>query len=230
MELVEPTAIAYLRGGPWAATQTALATMASRGQLVTGPPGRIQRTGPNPPLGHTLERALYSDLYAKVGAREASIQPSVSRALQDIRTGLERDGFLRPKWRRVVLPVVLLGMSPLVVGWLANRVGLTGPAPVLVLLAFVTLAGWFIPRRTAAGARALRAARRRYAHLAKIVDSGTGSGSGYPPEMVGIAVALFGNAALHTLLPRIAADAGLLDGGKWTPIDVEPAPRNRWNA
>src|SRR5215471_4900189 len=63
-----PTHVAYLRGGRWSATQTALAMLAARGLLVAGPPGRIRRTGVPPPASEVLERALFNDLYATRGA------------------------------------------------------------------------------------------------------------------------------------------------------------------
>lgn len=77
---------------------------------------------------------------------------------------------------------------------------------LLAVVVLVGIAVWLLPRRTVAGARALAAARVRYGDLIER--------SKLEPVEVGLAVGLFGTAALQALMPRFAWDAGLLDGGR----------------
>ena len=107
-----PTEIGLLRGGQWAAAQTALAMLTARGLLVAGPPGRIRRTGVAPPSDQVLERALFSDLYGTMGARELTNQPRVHQAIREIRSRLRREGYLRAWWVRILPPVVLVAGTP----------------------------------------------------------------------------------------------------------------------
>lgn len=219
------TEVALLRGGYWAAAQTALAMLAARGLLVAGPPGRIRHTGVAPTSDHVLERALFSDLYGTMGPKELANQPHVRQVLQEIQSRLRRAGLLRPWWVRILLPVVLIVGTPGVLAQMA-ALGVLGPRlGILLVLVSVVLALSFMPRRTWSGAQAIRTLREQHKHLANIINDGTAAGHGTDPEMVGLGVALFGRSALLAFLPRVAADAGLLDGGKWTRRLDFPEPK-----
>jgi uncharacterized protein (TIGR04222 family) len=221
--------IGMLRGGYWVAAQTALAMLVARGLLVTGPPGRIRRTGVAPTSDHVLERALFSDLYGTMGAKELANQPHVRQVLDEIQSGLLRAGLLRRRWVRILLPVALVTGMPGVVARMA-ALGVIGPRlGVLLVLVSVVLALWFMPRRTWSGAQALRRLREQHKHLKNIVNDCSAAGHATDPDVVGLGVALFGRSALLAFLPTAAADAGLLDGGRWTRrLDFPEAQRGRY--
>ncbi|GIH12741.1 TIGR04222 domain-containing membrane protein [Rugosimonospora africana] len=219
-----PTEIGLLRGGRWAAAQTALAMLAARGRLIAGPPGRIRRTGVAPSGDHMLERALFSDLYGTMGARELANQPRVRQVVKDVELRLVRQGYLRARSVRILLPVASLTVVPCVAARPASQ-----EVGIPLVLASVVLALWFLPRRTWSGSRALNALRARNRSLATMIRDGSAAGYSAVPDKVGFGVALFGRPALLAFLPTFAADAGLLDGGKWTRrLDFPEARRGRW--
>lgn len=224
---MEPVEAAYLRGGYWAAAQAALAMLAASGRLVAGSPGRVQRAGFAPPADQVLARALFSELYGMAGPRELANKPRVQEVLRGIRLRLVRRGYLRPWPRRVLLPAALVAMPSCVVAPVLAGHGANGLFPVLVVVVSVALASWFLPRKTLAGERALRTLRLRHADLAVLDRRAAAVGGDADPQTIELAVALFGNAALRALLPRLAVEGGLLDGGKWTPRLDEPEPKGR---
>ncbi|MEV6816601.1 hypothetical protein, partial [Micromonospora sp. NPDC051296] len=77
----------------------------------------------------------------------------------------------------------------------------------------------FAFRRTARGARTLRALRVRYADLGRAVDTATD----LTPQDAGMAVALFGDAALVMVMPAAAHDSGLLGGSRWSTSEPQPS-------
>ena len=207
---LDPTEIAYLRAGYWAAVQTALAMLAVTGRLLAAPVGRVRRTGDAPASEYPLARALFNDLFAMLGPRELANRPPVQRVLRDIRVRLVRHGYLRPRWQRILLPAALVTAPPCLAARLMGH-GLPGPVAVLGVTACVGSAAWFLSRRTARGARAAATAGTARA------------------ETVELAVALFGNVALRAFLPILARDGGVLDGGTWTRRIDEPEPKRiRW--
>jgi uncharacterized protein (TIGR04222 family) len=208
-----PTEIGLLRGGQWAAVQTALAMLAARGRIDAGPSGFIRRTGGAPPEDQELERAVFSAFYGTMGAREVANQPRVRRLTKGIEKRLVRQGYLRAGWVRILLPTALLAGAPCVVAWLAGHGVMEPRVGVLLVVASVSLALWFLPRRTWFGGRLLGAARARCGSLADMINDGTAAKCGAVPDVVGLGVALFGGPALLAFLPRMATDAGLLDGG-----------------
>jgi hypothetical protein len=112
----------------------------------------------------------------------------------------------------IMLPAVALG-SLVTPDFTAAWIGL----PVVVSLCCLGCA--FAFRRTIAGAGALRALRAQYADLSRPLVQA----SALTPHEVGMAVALFGDAALETLLSKAAHGTGLLDGGRWSHHPSQPA-------
>lgn len=214
-----PTQIGWLRGGAWAATQTALAMLYQRGAVRVARVGTVERVVSSLADADPLERALYGVMYGAVGPRELMNKPRARSALSQCRRTVAAAGLVRPRWRRVLGPTVSIAVPAMLLGrvvafrtvpaWAAALVVVTLPC-VGIMLAF---------RRTIVGARTLRALRVRYANLSRA----GAKRSALTPEDVGLAVALFGNAALLAILPDVARDSGLLDGGRWSPSDPQPA-------
>lgn len=201
------TEIGCLRGGSWAAVTTGLVMLHARGVLVSGA-GRISRTGSVRPDVEPLERALYAALYGSMGPRELASQQRVHRALGEVRRRLVERGLVRAPWRRVLIPVVLVTLPPVLLAQLVALRAIGVIVGLAAALVFVGIAGWFLPRRTLAGARALRALRARHGDIV--------SRPALQPAEVGVAVALFGTPALLATMPKFARDGGLLDGGRWS--------------
>ncbi|SCL13523.1 TIGR04222 domain-containing protein [Micromonospora rhizosphaerae] len=204
-ETLAATEIAWLRGGNWGAVMAGLAMLHTRGVLAPGA-GRIRRTGSLPQDAEPLERALYAALYGSIGPRELAGQKRVQRALRDVRRSLVERGLVRATSRRVLMPVLLVVLPPVLLAKLValRAVGVTEGLVAVVVL--VGIAVWLRPRRTVAGTRALAAGRVRYGDLVER--------SQLEPVEVGLAVALFGTPAILALMPRFAWGAGLLDGGR----------------
>ena len=214
-----PTQVGWLRGGNWAATQTALAMLHRRGAVREGRSGAVERVACALHDTESLERALYGVLYGATGPRELMNKPRVRAALQDVRRKVSAAGLVRPGWRRLAIPLLLI-MLP--AGALARLVALNIVAawtgvPVVVSLSCLGCA--FAFRRTIAGARTLRALRARYAELGRPLVAA----SALTPYEVGMAVALFGNTALEAVLAKAAHSTGLLDGGRWSRSEPQPA-------
>ncbi|BCB91156.1 hypothetical protein Psuf_084690 [Phytohabitans suffuscus] len=198
--------IAHLRDGGWGAVRTALAMLHLRGAVVAHRAGMVRRAGSVPRDAEPLERALFASLYGGMGPRELANRPRVREAVGDVRRDLVRRGLVRPQRRRVLVPLALVVVPPWLLARLIDvvsvRVGL------LTSVALVAVACWFLPRRTLAGARALRHLRAR--HPEPTPD-------GVPtPAGIGPAVALYGTAALAATMPLFAREAGLLGGGVWS--------------
>ncbi|MDG4825651.1 TIGR04222 domain-containing membrane protein [Asanoa sp. WMMD1127] len=203
------TEVACLAGGRWGATRTGLVMLLARGLLGTNMAGRIERRGSSPRAGEPLERALFTALVGRSGAREVAEKPRMRRALVQLRRGLERRGLLRRWYVRVLAPLALT----VVPGWLVARLagrGVVSPTVAVWLVAGGAVAAcFFLPRRRLAGARELRRLRAAHAGLIDAEEN-------LSPEQQGLAVALFGDAALLRIMPRLARGVGLLDGGRWS--------------
>ncbi|MFY1673518.1 TIGR04222 domain-containing membrane protein [Plantactinospora sp. WMMB334] len=209
------TDLGYLSGGSWGAVRTGLVLLHGRGGVVVDRPGGLHRAGPVPVRAEPLERALFGALYGSMAPREVANQRRVRQTLAAQRESLIGLGLLRPAWRRFLLPAVLVLALPMVIARLVAADLLGVQVGLVVVLAFVGIAGWFLPRRTLAGDRLLRAARRE--HPLPVAPSGArgtppaGGGSARDP---GLMVALYGQDGLRTVLPaQFARDSGLLGGG-----------------
>lgn len=196
--------VAYLRGGERAVVVTALATLHERGTVDVAKRGMVRRAGPLPGNAGAIERAVYAALYQPNGPQRLPGRPEPRRALADLRAELAEAGLLLGTWRWVALRVTLCVALLIVLARLVA--GGLHPLTFGVLGGFLVigLVLWVLPRRTRAGARTLRAVRRRYP-----LTSLGGS-----PRDVGMCVGLYGKPALLYGMARFARDGGLLDGGK----------------
>lgn len=210
------TEIAYLVGGRWAATRAGLVMLFARGLLDTNLRGRIARLGSSPRAGEPLEKALFAALLGWSGAREVSQRPRVRAVHAELRRALERRGLIRRWWVCSLVPLALAVLPGVVAARLVSLDVLTPSAGLVGVVAGAAVAVWFLPGRTPAGARVLRHLRAEHADLAAEIESGRARAGAWPPERVGVAVALFGDAALVALLPGASRGAGLVDGGRWT--------------
>jgi uncharacterized protein (TIGR04222 family) len=122
---------------------------------------------------------------------------------------------MRSRIRRVIVPAVLVVAPAVVTARLTATGGFDPAAGISVVLAGVLAAAWFLPRRTPRGARTLRALRAEHGAL----DT-DGTATTTTPEELGLAVALFGDRALHAFMPPDLLRSGLLNGGR---RDITPA-------
>jgi uncharacterized protein (TIGR04222 family) len=210
------TEVAYLASGRWAAVRVGLVMLYARGLLDTGRRGRIGRIGSSPRAGEPLERALFASLLGWSGARQVGARSRVLVAQRELCRGLERRGLLRRWWVRSLVPLGLAVLPGVVAARLVS-LDMIGPqVGVLGVVACAAVAVWFLPRRTVAGARLLRRLRVDHADLVAELESGRARLGGWAPERVGVAVALYGDAAVVAIMPAVARSAGLVDGGRWT--------------
>lgn len=199
------TGIGHLRGGGWGAVRTGLAMLHAREAVVAGRDGTVRRRAV-PRDAEPLERALFAALYSDTGPRELASRSRVREAVGEVRRDLIRRGLVRPQRRRVLVPLVLVVVPPWLLGRLIDVVG--APVGLATTVALAAVACWFLPRRTLAGARALRHLRAQY-------PEPTGPAAATPGAL-GPAVALYGTPVLVATMPRFARESGLLDGGRWS--------------
>jgi uncharacterized protein (TIGR04222 family) len=209
------TGIGHLHGGRWGAVRTGLAMLHAREAVVAGREGMVERAGPRPPDAEPLEHALFAALYGDMGPRELAERPRVREAIDDLRRDLVRRGLVRPQWRRVLVPLALAVLPPFVLARLIDVIG--APIGLAASVVLVGAACWFLPRRTVAGARALRQLRALHPEPA---------GPGGTLAKLGPAVALYGADALLATMPVFARDSGLLDGGRWSVIHSDSSLRS----
>ncbi|WP_173052756.1 TIGR04222 domain-containing membrane protein [Phytohabitans houttuyneae] len=203
IEGLTATGIGHLRGGRWGAVRTGLAMLHAREAVVAGRDGRVRRTGSKPRGAEPLEQALFGALYSDTGPRELADHQRVRAAVGEVRRDLIRRKLVRPQRRRVLVPLALAVVPPYVLARLIDVIG--APIGLAATVVLVGVACWFLPRRTLAGARALR-------HLRDLHPEPTSPGGS--ADRLGPAVALYGNAALLVAMPRFAREGGLLDGGR----------------
>ncbi|WP_345074345.1 TIGR04222 domain-containing membrane protein [Phytohabitans flavus] len=190
--------IAHLRGGGWGAVRTGLAMLYVRG-AVSARDGTVRRSGRVPRGAEPLELALFGALEGELRPRQLADRQWVREAIGDVRRDLIRRGLVRPQRRRVLLPLALVVVPPWLLGRLIEVVSVH--IGLLTSVVLVAVACWFLPRRTLAGARALRQLQARY-------PAPTDSDR-VTPDGIGPAVALYGPAALVATMPRFAREAGL---------------------
>ncbi|AVT31354.1 MULTISPECIES: TIGR04222 domain-containing membrane protein [unclassified Plantactinospora] len=209
------TDLGYLNGGAWGAVRAGLVTLHGRGGVTAARPGGLSRTGGLPAYAEPLERALFGALYGTMSPREVASRRRVRQALAEQREGLIGLGLLRPAWRRLLLPATLVLVLPLLVARLVAADLLGVGVGLLVVLAFVGMAGWFLPRRTLSGERTLRDARRRH----PLPTGPDGVPADHPAGLdPGLAVALYGTAGVLPAVRQFVRDSGLLDGGTWSRL------------
>lgn len=150
---LRPAEAAYLAGGPRSAVVTAIVMLRCDSAVGSARPGTINRKGPAPRGADPLTRAILGSLGTPIGSRMIRRRISVDKALMAIRTRLVAAGLLIPLWRRILAPIVLLGLSAAM--FAAQPWGAGGVA----VLALVSVRR---PRCTRAGRRAIRELRQAY--------------------------------------------------------------------
>jgi len=212
-----PIEVGWVRGGDWAATQTALTMLSQRGALRSTRPGSIERLSFTARDLEPFERTLSSSLYGPTGPRELMNKPRVRAALRDLRRTLSAAGLIRPPARRMLTVLISITVPALLLAQLLSSDIVTAPVGLPAALGLACLGCTFASRRTLAGRRTLRALRARYADL-----RGPGDPATMTPHETGMAAALFGDAAITAItaitaiLPGTADSTGLLHGGTWS--------------
>jgi len=212
----DPFALALLAGGPVLVVNAAIAGLRSR-HLVTAASGGGVTTKQQPPKNlHPVENAV---LRAIAGGRKHVYRlvtdERVTRAIADVRKGLERDGLVLDGVQRALHRLVgLLPLTVLALGAVRWWAGVQHDRPVgyltLLLIALVVvqfvLALWGAPDRTRAGERTLTDEVARHDHLKPEYNPSWGA---YGAGAAAMGVALFGTAALFAADPAFAAEAEL---------------------
>ena len=220
--------LAYARGGRYAVTQSALAVLHAHGFVDAWRAGMVIMTEESAKAGmsdNEVERALRAALVAgPAGPRLLGARPQMLRALDAVQSEGVAAGLLRS--RRVVR--LQRTAACVVATWTAAAAlfveppltmteTLTGMAVGLTLLV--------LPRRTRAGREALVAARAKCPLPTPLAPK---SQPTPPPAEVGVAVAIYGSAALLAIMPRLAREGGVLD--RAAPTDTAGvALDQRWN-
>ncbi|MCW6006761.1 hypothetical protein K1W54_19550 [Micromonospora sp. CPCC 205371] len=143
-------------------------------------------------------------------------RPRVLVTQRELRRGLERRGLVRRWWVRALVPLGLAVVPGVLVARLVSLDVIVPQVGVAGVVAGAAVAVWFLPRRTVAGARLLRRLRVDHADLVAELESGRAQLDAWAPERVGVAVALYGDAAVVAIMPAVARGLGLVDGGRWT--------------
>jgi uncharacterized protein (TIGR04222 family) len=212
---LRPTEVALLRSGPAAAVVTALVLLHARAAVDVARPGAVGRSGALPRGCDPLARLVYESLARPGGPRELAARGPVRAGLDRLAAGLAGAGLVLPAWRRLALWTAAVAAATVATAGLATAAAgghraatvaaLAGPAVAIAALAL-------LPARTAAGRRLVRRLRWRHAHLTPEHEPDAAEWS---PQVLGLAVALHGEAALRLTFPRFAAQGGLL--GRRTP-------------
>jgi uncharacterized protein (TIGR04222 family) len=235
---LRPTEVALLRSGPAAAVVTALVLLHARAAVDAAAPGTVHRTGPLPRGCDPLARLVYESLARPGNPRELAARAAVRGGLTDLAAGLARAGLVLGVWRRRALRLVaaaaglvtvtgLLAVTGLldaanvptvagVPGAGSGATDLTGGDRMLTVVALGALAAAagalaLLPARTPAGRRLVRGLRRRHADLTPEHEPDAAEWS---PQALGLAVALYGPAALQLTFPRFAAQGGLFGASR----------------
>jgi uncharacterized protein (TIGR04222 family) len=213
-----PGQIAMLESGPTRAVHVSLASLRAAGVVAVGQLRELQTTDPAPAGLSRLDHAVYDAASRRVQVSRLQADPGVRSALDDLRDSLVRAGWvLEPAQRHrarlgawLVLALVGLGLIRLVAGIANDR-------PVGYLLLFIlptaVIGGVLlaVPRRSAAGKRAIAQARTTHGHLA---PNQSPAWATYGVTGAAMGVALFGTAALWAADPAFAAEAGMRREGK----------------
>jgi uncharacterized protein (TIGR04222 family) len=195
--------IAWLKDGPRGVVRAALVALHRR-ELISIYASQVMSsaTAPNPGLP-AIEQAVLQALDTQ-SKLPAQLERDLARQCDAIQRRLaERRLALSPAWEAVVCGLPLLGVVLCIwTGAVKLAIGLSNNRPVGVLVCL--LAGSVVlvvsavrrrPRRTTAGDRRLKALARRHAALRTTLDTT----ANVAPDDAGLAVALWGQAALGTV-------------------------------
>jgi uncharacterized protein (TIGR04222 family) len=208
-----PGQIAMMQGGPARAVYASLAGLRAAGVVAAGQLRELQATGPAPAGLTRLDHAVYDAASRRVQVSGIQSDAGVRSALDDLREGLVRAGWVLDPVQRgrarlgawMLLALSGFGLVRLVAGIANGRA-----VGVLVLLIILTTAIGFVllvvPRRSAAGTRAIAHARTAHAHLA---PNQSPAWATYGVAGAAMGVALFGTSALWSADPAFAGEAGI---------------------
>ncbi|MFF3854760.1 TIGR04222 domain-containing membrane protein [Micromonospora sp. NPDC002575] len=206
-----PQQVAYLNGGNQLAVWTSLGGLRGTGVIGVRADRRLAVGGPLPAGATPLDRAVHHAANQGLYARELGRDRWVTQALEQLRQGLEQQGFALTAAQRhaarrgsyLLFTLVALGLFRIIAGLSNDR-----PVGFLVLavipLAIVSALIARVPWRTRAADRALRELRRTNVHLA---PASAPAYATYGAAGAAMGVALFGTAALWAMDPGFAEQA-----------------------
>jgi uncharacterized protein (TIGR04222 family) len=211
----QPDELAYLNGGPSMAVYSSLAGLRTAGAVSVGTSSELMVSGGLPPGATRLDHALHDAASRQASARQVRHHSVVVRALDEVRDGLIRAGWLLDDDQRtrarlggwLMVGLAGLGVVRIVAGMSNDR-----PVGYLIALVVVSVAAavglLWVPRhaRTSAGRRVLRQARQAHRHL-RPTEAPAWSTYGFTGAALG--VALYGAPALWAGDPDLARRAGL---------------------
>ncbi|GAA1760760.1 TIGR04222 domain-containing membrane protein [Luedemannella helvata] len=210
--LATPVEVAYLRGGAPLAVTAAMAALRAAGAIGSAAGGVLTTTGPYPSDGSRLDWAVYDAASRQVRQRDLLTDSGVTRALDEVREGLDQAGWRRSEADRArlrmggILTLLLagLGVARIIAGVRNDR-----PVGYLILLtAGLVVVGIILVatvwERTASGNRAIAKATSRNRHLS---PSQQPSWTTYGAAGAAMGVALFGASALWAADPAFAQEA-----------------------
>jgi uncharacterized protein (TIGR04222 family) len=119
-----PQQVAYLNGRDRQAIYTALGGLRAAGAIGSGPDRTLVQTGQLPGGVTPLDTAVYSAAGRRIRARDLGSDPWVTRAVSQLRDGLEDAGLVRTAahrrtarlWAVVGAALVAIGIARLVAG------------------------------------------------------------------------------------------------------------------
>jgi uncharacterized protein (TIGR04222 family) len=162
---LSPTEVGLLRGGAKAALVTALTALHADGLIEIRRQGGVRRASAAMPAGRdSFERTVYAALHTPAGVRSLATRLAIRRALAVLAGRLADLGLMPGRLSWSVGRMALVAVLAVVVARLVA--GDTQRPTFAILTAAALIAGclWFLPRRTIAGHRVLRALRREHAH------------------------------------------------------------------
>jgi uncharacterized protein (TIGR04222 family) len=111
----DPEQLAYFGGGPYRACLATLASLRAANAITTRPGGMLAVIGQVPPAPSALTWAVYQAAHRGTRVRDASTDPGVRPALDDIRETLIGQGWLLSPGRQAAiraasLPVALVAL------------------------------------------------------------------------------------------------------------------------
>lgn len=208
---LSPAHVAYLAEGPQRAIYSSMALLRKAHAIdVDEQTGRFDRTGPLPAGATSLDAAVLHAASQRLRHTLIRSDPSVQRALGEIRQDLERRGLLISDEQRraarnggrVLLLLLGVGIARLVSG-LVNDKPVGYLSLTLLALAALTIPALIPPSpRTSAGRKRLAELRRSHHYLDR---SHQPAWQTYDPAMTALGVGLFGAAVLLYADPVLAA-------------------------
>ncbi|MEU5791814.1 TIGR04222 domain-containing membrane protein [Micromonospora purpureochromogenes] len=206
-----PQQVAYLNGGDQLAIWTALGGLRGCGAVGVRPDRRLTTGGPLPSGLTPLDQAVLHAARNHLTTRELAREQRVSRALTELREGLQRQGLALDPERRaaarrgawLVVALMALGAARIAAGLANDRpVGFLLLAVLALIVPLVLLSR--VPWRTRAADAALRELRRSNSHLS---PASAPAYATYGAAGAAMGVALFGTASLWALDPGFAEQA-----------------------